>query len=57
MCGFVRNLLRFPPGGGRQLGYAGLVCRFVAGFVNNLLRFLPDGGGTNLVMPAWRAVP
>ena len=55
--GFVSNLLRFPPGGGRQLGYAGLACRFVYGFVRNLLRFLPGGGATNLVTPAWRAVP
>ena len=34
--------------GGRQLGYAGLACRFVCGFVRNLLRFSSGGGGRQL---------
>ena len=57
MTGFVSNLLRFlPDGGGRQLGYAGLACRFVCGVVSNLLRFPPGGGPANLVTLAGRAV-
>ena len=54
---FCKQSLAFSSGrGGRQLGYAGLACRFVCGVVGNLLRFPPDGGPANLVTLAWRAV-
>ena len=54
---FCEQSLAFSSGrGGRQLGYAGLACRFVCGFVSNLLRFRSGRGAANLVTPAWRAV-
>ena len=51
---FCEQSLAFSSGRrGRQLGYAGLACRFARGFVSHLLRFPPDGGGP----PTWLRQP
>ena len=46
---FCEQSLAFSSGRrGRELGYAGLACRFARGFVSHLLRFPPDGGARQL---------